>query len=346
MYICYGELRGSDPKFLESKGFKVYHLPMQPGGLNFFKDIRTMYYIWKLLKKLQPDIVHLVTVKPYLYGGIISRLVGVPSLVSAVSGLGTLFIDKNIKNKFLRILLHPIYKIAFNHINQKIIVQNNDDLKTLLNWGVLNPNKASLLKGSGVDLAEFSNLQDPKGKFTICFAGRILKDKGVREFIKAASIIRERGKDVRFILAGDFDENNPSGISIQELAKINEGAYVEILGYQKNISKLYEQSHVICLPSYREGLPKSLIEAAAAGRAVVTTDVPGCRDAIIPNITGILVPSRDSLLLANAFEWLIEHPKKRILMGEAARKFAEKEFPIEKIVIKHIDIYKELLSNN
>ena len=110
-------------------------------------------------------------------------------------------------------------------------------------------------------------------------------------------------------MAGDFDENNPSGISIQELAKINEGAYVEILGYQKNISKLYEQSHVICLPSYREGLPKSLIEAAAAGRAVVTTDVPGCRDAIIPNITGILVPSRDSLLLANAFEWLIEHLK-------------------------------------
>ena len=158
VFIGYGELRGADPKLLEQKGFNVDFIPMQPGSFNLLKDLKTVYYIWVFFKRVKPDIVHLVTIKPYLYGGIVSRLCGVQGLVTAVSGLGTLFVNKDIKSKLIRLLLYPIYKLAFNHLNQKVIVQNKDDLKVLVNWGVLNPSKVKLLKGSGVNLEDFDGI--------------------------------------------------------------------------------------------------------------------------------------------------------------------------------------------
>jgi len=345
VFIGYGELRGANPKLLEQKGFNVEFVPMQPAGLNLLKELETFYRIWILLKKIEPDIVHLVTIKPYLYGGIISRLIGIRGLVSAVSGLGTLFVKKDFKSKLIRFFIYPLYKIAFNHSNQKVILQNKDDLEILMNWGVLNLSKTKLLKGSGVKLESFKNFDEPGGIITICFAARLLRDKGVYEYISAARLLKERGIKARFLLAGDLDENNPSGLSLDDLNKVKVEGYVEFIGYHKDISKLYAKSHIICLPSYREGFPKSLIEAAAANRAVITTDVPGCRDAIIPNETGLLVPVKDSQKLADALQWLIENPQKRISMGAAGRKLAEEEFPIEKIVIDHLNIYQDLLSN-
>jgi len=346
VFIGYGELRGADPKLLEQRGFKVDFIPMQLGGFNLLRDLKTLYYIWGFFKRVKPDIVHLVTIKPYLYGGIISRLCGVRGLITAVSGLGTLFINKDLKSKLIRLLLYPIYKLAFNHLNQKVIVQNKDDLKTLVNWGVLNPSKVKLLKGSGVKLENFINLNEPGGTPTVCFAARLLRDKGVYEYVSAVKLLKERGIEAQFLLAGDLDINNPTGLKLDDLNKLKDEGYVEIIGFQKDIATLYAKSHIICLPSYREGFPKSLIEAAAAGRAVVTTDVPGCRDAIIPNKTGLLVPIKDSKKLADALQWLIENPKERIAMGRAGRKFAEKEFPIEKIILNHLDIYQDLLSNS
>ena len=344
--IGYGELGGVDPKFLEDKGFKVKHIPIERGQISPLKDLISLYYIWNFFKEERPNIVHLVTIKPYLYGGIIARLTGVSCLVSAVSGLGSLFIAKNLRSRFLRLILYPFFKMAFGHINQKIILQNKDDSKVLEDWGVLNSFKVKLIKGSGVKLENFNfDNNEPAGIPTICFAARLTMEKGVNEFVNAAKILYERNIKARFILAGDLDNNNPSGISQNDLTKIKKEGYVEVLGYHKNIEKLYGESHIICLPSYREGLPKGLIEAAAAGRAVVTTDVPGCRDAIIPNETGLLVPIQNSLKLADALQWLIEHPKERTTMGKAGRKFAEKEFAIEKVVQVHLDIYQELIDN-
>ena len=346
VFIGYGELRGADPKLLEQRGFKVDFIPMQPGGFNLLKDLKTFYYIWVFFKRVKPDIVHLITIKPYLYGGIISRLCNVQGLITAVSGLGTLFVNKDLKSKLIRLLLYPIYKLAFNHLNQKVIVQNKDDLKVLVNWGVLNQSKVKLLKGSGVKLENFTNLEESSGTPTVCFAARLLRDKGVYEYVSAVRLLKDRGIKAQFLLAGDLDINNPTGLKLDDLNKLKCEGYVEITGYQKDIPTLYARSHIICLPSYREGFPKSLIEAAAAGRAVVTTDVPGCRDAIIPNKTGLLVPIKDSQKLADALQWLIENPKERIAMGKAGRKFAEKEFPIEKIILNHLDIYQDLLSNS
>ena len=328
------------------KGFKVHSIPMHRGGINPFKDLKTMYYIWRFFQKVSPDIVHLVTIKPYLYGGIIARLTQVPSLVSAVAGLGSIFVHNNLRSQLLRWLLYPVYRLAFNHSNQRVIVQNKDDAKVLVDWGTLNSQKVRLLRGSGAELEKFLHLDEPDGTPKICFAARLLRDKGVYDFISAAHLLRKRGIQAKFFLAGKLDVKSPTGLNINDLNKLKEDESIEVLGHEKNITTLYAKSHIICLPSYyREGLPKALIEAAAASRAVVTTNVPGCRDAIIPNKTGLLVPPKNPEKLADALQWLIEHPQERIAMGKAGRELAEKEFKIEKIVKKHLDIYQELIAN-
>ena len=340
--VVFGEL-DSDVKILNNLGIDYLHLPIQRGGTNFLHDIRSIYSIWKLFRKVRPDILHLVTIKPYLYGGIIARLTNIKCVVSAVSGLGSLFIHKNFKSKLIRLFLYPIYKFALNHRNQFVIVQNKEDSNTLVRWGVLKPKKIKLIKGSGVKIEEFTQLNETDGIPTVCFAARLLKDKGVYEFVLAAELLKKKGIIAKFILAGDVDKKNPSSLSLNDLSKLKENKNIEVLGHLQNIKELYRESHIVCLPSYREGLPKSLIEAAAANRAIVTTDVPGCRDAIIPNVTGLLVPSNDSKKLADAIEWLILNPKERILMGKAGRKLAISEFNIDKVIKKHLLIYDELL---
>ena len=342
--IGYGELGGIDPALLKQKGFKTFFVPMQRGRINIFEDLKIFFYIWKFFKRERPDIVHLVTIKPYLYGGIISRLTRVPCLVSAVSGLGTLFVHEDFKSKLLRLILYPFYRLAFNHVNQKVIVQNKQDAEILVQWGVLNRSKVKLIKGSGVNLKNFKNFDEPNGALVVTFAARLLRDKGVYEFAEAARLLKQKGLQARFWVAGDLDPKNPTGLNINDLNKLKTAGYVEILGHQKDIPKLYALSHIVCLPSfYREGLPKSLIEAAAASRAVVTTDHPGCRDAIIPNKTGLLVPIKDSQKLANAIQYLIENPKIRVKMGKEGRILAEKHFTIEKTVKLHIQIYENLI---
>ena len=342
--ILYGELGGANLNFLRKKGFKLKYIPIQRGGINIISDIKSIYNVWKFFKKIKPDIVHTVTIKPYLYGGIISRITSVPCLVSAISGFGSLFISKDYKSRILRLMLYPIYYWAFNHPNQKVIIQNKDDANTLVKWKILNFNKIELIKGSGVNLAHFKNLNEPKGIPVICFAARLLRDKGIYDFISAAKILNLRNIKARFLIAGNLDKKNPSSLTINNLKKIKKNKYLEFLGHHVDIPKLYSKSHIICLPSYREGLPKSLLEAGAAGRAIVTTNVPGCRDAILPNKTGLVVPLKDPKKLADTIQWLVENPKKRIAMGKAGRKYTEKEFRIEKIVKLHLKIYKKLIN--
>lgn len=344
--VAYGDLGGVLPDALLELGIKTCHVPLHRGGLNPLKEFQSLYFVWRLFIGVRPDLVHLITIKPYLYGGMVARLVNVGGVISAVAGLGSLFIRDDWRSRFLRAVLLPFYRFAFGHPNQRVIVQNLSDLKVLETLGVLNPNKSILLPGSGVDLSKFKQLHESDTIPTVCFAARLLRDKGVCDFVIAARLLRGRGIKARFWLAGDLDPKNPTGITKLELREIQDEGVVEVLGYQKDIPALYAQSHIVCLPSfYGEGLPKTLVEAAAAGRATVTTDHPGCRDAIIPNISGLLVPVNNPENLANALQWLIEHPRERVAMGKAGREFAEQEFPIEKIVQSHLDIYLELLVN-
>lgn len=317
---------------------------MQRGGTNPLRELRSLYSIWELYRLLRPDVVHLVTIKPYLYGGLVARFARVPSVVSAVAGLGSVLIGADLRSRVFRALFRPIFRLAFGHPNQRVIVQNQDDADILVRWGVVDPQIIRLLRGSGVDLNSFEQLQEPDGVPTICFAARLLRDKGVFEYTEAARLLRNRGIQARFWLAGNIDKTNPTGLTEPEICALREERAVEFLGYQKDIPSLYAKAHIVCLPSfYGEGIPKALIEAAAAGRAIVTTDHPGCRDAIVPNETGVLVPVKSPEKLADALQWLIEHPFERVAMGKAGRMLAEREFAIEKIVQGHLDIYRELL---
>ena len=343
VFVGYGELGSCKISFLKNRNIEAIYIPINRAGMNPFKEIGSLFLILKLFLKIKPDIVHLVTIKPYLYGGIIARIAGVKGVVSSVSGLGTLFIEKKFNIRLLRALLYPIYKYAFNHPNQIVIFQNNDDLNEFINKKILKSSKTIIINGSGVDLQNFSNFEEPLGTPIVCFAARLIKDKGVFEYISAARLIKKRGIEAKFLLAGDLDTKNPTGLNFRELQEIKNEALIDFLGYQNEIPVLYAKSNIICLPSYREGLPKSLIEAAAASRAVVTTDVPGCRDAIIPNKTGILVPVKDVDKLAEAIIWLIKNPSKRVKMGKAGRKLAEEKFQIKKVIENHLSIYSDLL---
>ena len=324
-------------------GLSFHKLGVSRKGTRPLSELRLIWQLFKLFTGLQPDLVHLVTIKPYLYGGIAAKMAKVPAVVSAVSGLGFVLMATGLKAKFLKTVLYPLYKLSFSHKNQIIIFQNNDDANFLVDWKVIRASKARLIRGSGVDLNAYQYSAEPKGKIVITFVARLLTGKGIREFINASRIIHSNGKEVNFWVVGDLDEGNPESITKAEVASWKDLSNVKFFGFQSNVAELYSKSNIACLPSYREGLPKSLVEAAACGRAVITTDVPGCRDAIESNKTGLLVPVNNAVALADAIEYLLENPDVRERMGVAGRALAEKEFAIEKIVAEHMEIFQKLL---
>jgi len=296
------------------------------------------------MREIRPDLVHLVTIKPVLYGGLMARLAGVPAMVAAISGLGTVFIERDQKRSWMRSGVEWFYRLALGHPNAKVIFQNPDDRAALIGIRAVREEKTALIRGSGVSLAVYPMRPEPEGVPVVTFAARLLKDKGVREFVEAARALKERGVVARFWLVGSPDLGNLTSISEEELSQWSKNGLVEALGYRTDIPDLFAKSNIVVLPSYREGFPKVLIEAAACGRAVVTTDVPGCCDAIEPETTGLLVPARDASALADAIQALIDAPLRRKQMGVSGRALAEREYAIEKVVDAHLAIYRELLA--
>lgn len=325
--------------------FEHHLLPISRSGRNPFAELRTLWGLYWLMRTIRPDLVHLVTIKPVLYGGLMARFLGVPAMVAAISGLGTVFVDSDQARSWIRRGAEWLYRLALAHPNSKVIFQNPDDRAVLIGIGAVRHEKTVLIRGSGVSLPLFHMRQEPEGVPVVTFAARLLKDKGVREFVEAARVLKERGVVARFWLAGSPDSGNLTSISEMEISQWSKDGLLEVLGYRSDIPDLFAKSNIVVLPSYREGLPKALIEAAACGRAVVTTDVPGCRDAIEPETTGLLVPVRDVMALADAIQSLIENPNRRKQLGASGRALAEREFTIEKVVDAHLAIYQELLKN-
>ncbi|MCE7648603.1 glycosyltransferase family 4 protein [Vibrio fluvialis] len=334
---------GPDVQSIQSIGFSHYVVPFARSGQNPLNELKTLISLIKLFKTIKPSLVHLITIKPVLYGGIAARLTGVEAVVSAVSGLGTVFLAGSAIARLRRGLVILMYRFAFNQKRLSVIFQNPDDRDILLSLKTLKPHQIRMIRGSGVDLLDYPFLPEPEGTPVVVMAARLLKDKGVIEFIEAAKILNERNIAVEMKLIGAPDLGNPTSVSQTELDQWAASGCVQLLGYQKNIAKHYGEANIVCLPSYREGLPKSLVEAAACGRPVVTTDVPGCRDAIIPEKTGLLVPVKNATALADAIEILIQDANLRKSMGQTGRALAEEVFAIEKIVEQHMAIYRELL---
>lgn len=322
----------------------VHHaIPISRSGIQPLGELNTFWNLWRLLGRVRPDILHLVTIKPVLYGGIAARFLRVPGVVAAISGLGTVFINDGVKVRLLRWLIKPLYRLALSQKNSRIIFQNPDDQAVVTRMGAVRSDRAVLIRGSGVDLSEYPVRPEPMGTPVVVFASRLLKDKGIREFVEAARLLRSRNVRVRFRVIGSPDPHNPASVTEQDIIAWRDEGMVEFLGYRTDIPQLFSQSNLVVLPSYYgEGLPKVLIEAAASGRAVITTNHPGCRDAIEPGKTGLLVPVRDADALADAIQHLVENPALRQKMGRAGRALAEREFSIEKVIAAHLEIYRQV----
>jgi glycosyltransferase involved in cell wall biosynthesis len=311
---------------------------------NPYRELRALREIVRTYRAAKPDIVHHVALKPVIYGSLAARLAGVPAVVNALAGLGYLFSSRDRRARLVRPVVEAAFRALLDRPGSQLVVQNPDDLRLLLGERVVGPDRAVLIRGSGVDTTRFVPAPEPEGVPLIVLPARMLRDKGVFEFVAAAAQLKNDGIAARFALVGDPDPDNPASIPAATLQRWSDSGAAEWWGWRDDMVTVFQQCHVVCLPSYREGLPKALIDAAACGRAIVTCDVPGCREVVREGENGLLVPPRDSAALAAALRRLVEDAGLRRGMGERSRARAVAEFSVERVIARTLGLYRELLA--
>ena len=327
---------------IEEMGIKYIELPINPTGMNPKDEMKLFKFLQDLFKKYPDSVIHLVGLKNMLWGGLASRMVKTKGVLYAVSGLGTLFGEN--KNKLISSTIQSLLKIGMRGKNVAVIFQNHDDEKLFQDSGIANKCFRFFIKGSGVDLKQYSPKQNKENKpLKIIFTARMLREQGVEDLVAAAEILRQdyEGK-IEFLLCGDLS-SNPNALTKEDLESMTDGNYIKWLGHRTDIPKLLADSDIMCFPSfYREGVPKSLIEASACGLPIITTDSVGCRDTVIPKKNGYLVPPHSPAEIAKYLRKLIENPEIRKKMGLKSRQIAEKEYDVNAVAKKHLEIYNLL----
>jgi glycosyltransferase involved in cell wall biosynthesis len=321
----------------------VITYPLSRSGVNPFAEIGTVLALGKLYRQQQFDLVHHITIKPVLYGTFAARRSGIPAVVNAVTGMGHVFTSQGVRGGLRRTMVNLLYRWLFNHPNMKIIFQNGEDRDMFISRSLVRPVDAIIIRGSGVDPDRFPATEEPVGPPVFLFVGRMLADKGVREFVAAARHLRQRFPDWRFQLLGGLDPDNPSALSEQEMNSCQRDG-IEWLGHQQDVATFMAASHVVVLPSYREGVPKTLLEAAACGRAIVATDIAGCREIVRPGVNGLLVRPRTVEPLIEAMERLGTDADLRVRMGAAGSTRA-KAFSVHDVVEHTVRVYSALLTD-
>ncbi|MAV64102.1 MAG: glycosyltransferase family 1 protein [Pelagibacteraceae bacterium TMED124] len=327
-------------KELNIKKINYKILNFKSFSLNLFSEILGFIQIFFNLFINKPDLIHLISPKCVLYGGVIARILNIKSVVISISGVGSVM---NIDSKLIRNLYFFILKIVFSNKNKKIIFHNKQDLKMFKKKFCLNKNDLILTFGSGVDLNKKFN-RTIFSKKSVLFPSRVLIDKGIKEFLVCSKILKKKYKDWEFIVAGSLDYESPLALPIKEIIK-NKKDGIKFLGYKKNIMEIINKSSIICLPSYREGMPKVLLEASVLGKAIVTTNIPGCKEIINMCKNGILVKPKNSKSLFLGLEKLILNSKLRDKIRRNSVRIAKKNFGIDKIINVHINCYKSLILN-
>lgn len=321
-------------------GLRLIPFENARSSLNPFADLSALARLIALYRREQPDIVHHVAMKPVLYGSLAAKTVRGAGVVNALAGMGWLFTSEKGRARWLK----PIVRRALKWVAASglTIVQNPDDRAMLVELGI-DPARIRLIPGAGVDLDLFRPSVAPNGPPTVVMPTRLLWDKGVAEFVAAARLLRARRIEARFVLAGEPDPQNPASVSADDVRGWVREGVIEHPGFVADMPGLLARSHVVCLPSYyREGVPKSLIEAAAAARPIVTTDAPGCREVVRDGYNGLLVPPRSTTELATALERLIVDPVLRDEMGRHGRVLAEGQFGQDTIIRQTLAVYDEL----
>jgi glycosyltransferase involved in cell wall biosynthesis len=325
-------------------GIRLIPFNLSRRSMNPLSELAVLARLIVIYRKEKPNLVHHVAMKPVLYGSLAARFSGVPHVVNALAGLGYVFTSERMMARLLRCAIGTAFRVILNSGRSRLILQNYDDICMFLRKRFINEGRIRLVRGSGVDTAVFSPTPEPAGIPVVMLASRMLWDKGIKEFVEAARQLKTRKIDARFVLVGDTDTHNPSAISKEQLTAWQSEGVIEWWGRRDNMPTVLEHANIVCLPSYHEGLPKVLLEAASCGRPIVTTDVPGCREVVRNGENGFLVPMRSTVELANAMQDLIENPALRQKMGARGREIVVRELSIEKVIKETLPIYSELLS--
>ncbi|MGZ4959598.1 MAG: glycosyltransferase family 4 protein [Methylomonas sp.] len=328
---------------IRSQGFNLIPLDIERGGTNPVRELRTVYKVWQIYAQVKPDIVHHVALKPVLYGSLASLFISNIKSVNLIAGLGAIFSSQKLKVKLLKSLVKFSLKSLFQSSASRVIVQNIEDRDLLNQQFGINASRVVLIKGSGVDTQKYYPVPEPAGKVRVALVSRLLWDKGIGEFVAAVRILKQRKLEFSAILAGEPDNHNLASVSRSQLQEWHDDGLISWLGYQDNIAEFWHDTHIAVLPSYREGLPKSLLEAAACGRPIVTTDTSGCKEIVQNGVNGFLVPVRDANGLADALEKLILNTELRQKMGQAGREMVKHMFSDEIIIAETLKVYRELL---
>jgi glycosyltransferase involved in cell wall biosynthesis len=323
----------------EKYGLLTENIEFSRRGSNPITELTTIFKLRSTLKRIKPDIVHNIALKPVVLGSLAAQFAGIRNIVNAPVGMGYVFTSQESKARVLRPIVKVLIRYVLGNKNRRVIIENHDDFENLVLGGFARRDLIALIKGAGVDVQKFSQRPEPNEPVKVIMVSRLLRDKGVYEFIGAAKIVRSKNSSVQFLLVGDIDDGNPTSMNSEAIADLANSIDVTWLGARTDIAELLAESHIACLPSYREGLPKSLIEAASVGRPIVTTDTPGCREVVTHMVNGLLVQPRDAQALALAIEKLVEDPNLRKLMGEENRRKAETEYANEIIINQTHRVY-------
>lgn len=325
---------------IEARGFTLHPLDWQRGSVNPLKVASIVRQVRELYRRLKPDIVHHVALQPSIVGSLAAA--GLPvARVNALAGLGFVFTSRSASALVMRPVLTMLARLLLNHPLSAVVVQNPDDRDAVQTLGVA-AERVRLIPGSGVDTDALQPLPEPAGDVTAAFVGRLLDDKGVRPLVEAHALMMQHGEKVRLLIAGDQDTANPASIPTDEIASWKGRPGVELLGHVYGIEQIWQRAHIAVLPSRREGLPKSLLEAAAFGRPIVATDVPGCREIARHEVNAFLVPPDDPMALAGAISVLARDPALRLRLGAAGRAMAEREFSSARIGAEIVSLYDSL----
>jgi glycosyltransferase involved in cell wall biosynthesis len=339
--------REPDLEIIASQGLKFHQLRSNANNESVTKPVIMALQLAQMIRELKPNIVHFFTLKAMCVGSIAIAFLlrqTVPTLMS-FTGLGYTFSSGSLKAGLLRIPLGMVFPRLLNRTCRYFVFENYDDLSFCQKYFDLPREALYLGKCSGVDVGTYVSLPEKSGDPIVMVASRMLRDKGIFEFVDAARQLKLEGIQARFLLVGDTDPENPTGIPASQLMEWHYSGIVEWHGYCHEMINAFSQAHIVCLPSYREGTPKVLMEAAACGRPIVTTDVPGCREVVRHEENGLLVPPRDSRALATALHSLIRNPELRVSMGRKGRELAEKEFSLEKMINDTFKIYEKVFDS-
>jgi glycosyltransferase involved in cell wall biosynthesis len=326
---------------LQNAGLTCFELDFERSGKNPLKEITLIIKLKKFYKFIQPDIIHHITLKPSIYGTIAARRAAMSAkVVNAVSGLGYTFTAN--RHSLSKLILLALLRYAFHDKGTNFIFQNPDDLNFYRKLRFLDLNNFIIIKGAGVDENEFTTYSNTasRDRVKVILPARMLKDKGVFEFIKAANFLKEKNFEfLEFILVGGVDLNNPAAIKEETLNCLCDGKYIKWIGHQSNIKEVYANADIVCLPSYREGLPKSLVEAMAMSLPIITTDAIGCRECVVNGDNGFLTPIGDHLILSQHIEQLALDKKLRSKMGNRSREIMIKEMSLSHVISKTFEFY-------